>query len=84
MHSISVSLLAALVAGVLAAPAVHHTSHVLHEKRDRLPPGWSHSHKVADDSILPMRVALSQTNLHNIEAYLMDVSSPDSANWGKH
>lgn len=84
MRSTSISLLAALVAGVLALPATHHSAHVTHEKRDGLPPGWAQSHKLSSDAVLPMRVALSQSNLEKLEDYLMDVASPESANWGKH
>lgn len=36
------------------------------------------------DSSIPMRIALAQRNLHKGEDYLMDVSDPLSANYGKH
>lgn len=34
--------------------------------------------------VLPMRFALTQSNLDKADAFLMDVSHPDSPNFGKH
>lgn len=77
-----------LVAGVLAVPTTTITTtttttnanaateverHVVHEKRDRLPRNWRRSAKLMGDSVIPIRIALTQQNLHSIEDHLMDV-----------
>lgn len=73
--------LGALTASAYAFPFVNH---VLHEKRDRLPPGWRHDEKLESSEVLPMRIALTQSNLDKAEEFLSDVSHPDSPNFGKH
>lgn len=77
----SLFALSALVAYSVAAPS---SSHVQHEKRDYLPPGWERHGKIASHEVLPMRFALSQSNLDKADDFLMDVSHPDSPNFGKH
>lgn len=73
--------IAALAAAASALPSV---DHVLHEKRDRLPPGWQYDEKMQGSEVLPMKIALTQSNLDNADEFLMDVSHPDSPNYGKH
>lgn len=71
----------ALVASVIAAPS---TTHILHEKRDALPFGWKRYDKLPRHDVLPMRVALKQSNLDKAEEYLMEVSHPNSPKYGQH
>ncbi|KAH7321462.1 putative protease S8 tripeptidyl peptidase I, partial [Rhexocercosporidium sp. MPI-PUGE-AT-0058] len=60
-------------------------SHVLHEKRDAASSHqWVRREQIPASAILPMRVGLKQQNLENGHGYLMDVSHPDSPNYGKH
>lgn len=73
--------LGALVASTIAAPS---SSHVQHEKREYLPPGWERHEKLANHEVIPLRFALSQSNLDKADGFLMDVSHPDSPNFGKH
>ncbi|KAL8687051.1 MAG: hypothetical protein Q9218_006668, partial [Villophora microphyllina] len=73
--------LSALVASSLALPSVNH---VVHEKRDRLPPGWEYHEKMEPSEVLPMRIALTQSNLEKADEFLLDVSHPESPNYGKH
>lgn len=40
--------------------------------------------RVRPEAILPVRIALAQKNLDKGHDYLMDVSHPHSANYGKH
>ncbi|KAL8821248.1 MAG: hypothetical protein Q9223_000673 [Gallowayella weberi] len=80
MH-LSLFTVSALVASSLAAPS---GDHVLHEKRNRLPPGWQYHEKIKSTEMLPMRIALTQSNLDKADDFLMDVSHPDSPNYGKH
>lgn len=72
------SLLASL--GLLTlAVAVPTKRHVVHEKRDRLPSNWEKRSDLAADSILPLRIGLTQSNLDKAHEYLMDVSHPSSS-----
>ncbi|KAH8895210.1 putative alkaline serine protease AorO [Thozetella sp. PMI_491] len=73
------TFVAAFVAAALGMPM----SDVIHEKRDDMP---SHMLKrsVAADTLVPVRIALKQRNLESGMDFLMDVSDPDSANYGKH
>jgi tripeptidyl-peptidase I len=58
------------------------TSHVLHEKRSISLP--YQRQRVPGDAIIPVRIALHQSNLHTGYERLMDVSHPSSKNYGKH
>ena len=80
MH-LSLLTLGALVASIAAAPS---SNHVLHEKRDRLPQGWTRYAKPTGDEVLPMRIALTQGNLDKADEYLMEVSHPESEKFGQH
>ncbi|KAI8972408.1 subtilisin-like protein [Trametes punicea] len=57
---------------------------VVHESRRSLPLGWSPVRRAEPDAIIPLSVGLVQSNLENLEAYLLDVSHPDSPNYAKH
>ncbi|KAM3086466.1 hypothetical protein ACMFMF_000415 [Clarireedia jacksonii] len=72
-----------LLSGALAAPAPQ-KRHVVHERRDGLPRNWRRENQLAREQHLPMRIALKQSNLHNAEAFLMDISHPSSPNFGNH
>ncbi|EKG13511.1 Peptidase S8/S53 subtilisin/kexin/sedolisin [Macrophomina phaseolina MS6] len=71
----------ALLSGVVASPV---STHVLHEKRDRLPAGWTKRSRLDSRAVLPMRIALAQRNLHKAYDYLYEVSNPASEKFGKH
>jgi tripeptidyl-peptidase I len=73
---------AALVSLVLAKPQLSRS--VVHEKRPASPPGWSRLERHASDAIMPLRFGLRQRNLDKIEEFLLDVSHPESPNYGKH
>lgn len=68
----------ALVTGVLSIS----TSHVQHEKRSASP--ISKRQRLDSDAIVPVRIGLRQSNLHTGYDRLMDVSHPESPNYGKH
>ena len=73
------SLLFAVV--VVAAPT---SLLVVHEKRSvsrRELPG---SRRVDADAIIPIRIALTQSNLHDGYDHLMKVSDPLSGSYGRH
>ena len=72
-------LLGLLSASSLAFPT---SNHVVHEKRDG---SLGHTRQRLDpDAIIPIRIALRQSNLHLGHDRLMDVSHPSSPNYGKH
>ena len=68
----------------LAAPAP--PSYVVHEKREVQTGKWSRRRdiKLNRDAIIPMSFGLTQRNLENGYDFLMDVSHPESKNYGKH
>jgi hypothetical protein len=49
------------------------TKRELHEKRASIPRTWVRGGRVERDAILPIRIGLMQSNLHNGEELLMDV-----------
>ncbi|KAK5116014.1 hypothetical protein LTR62_000470 [Meristemomyces frigidus] len=69
--------LAAAAASASAPPG-----YVQHEKREHQPARWTKLERAR--GILPMRIGLVQTNLDRAHDHLMDLSHPDSANYGKH
>ena len=73
---ISTLLLAAIAA---AAPS---NRLVLHEKRSSSLE--VKRERIDKDAILPIRIALTQSNLDEGYNHLMDVSDPTSSNFGKH
>lgn len=83
MHFLLITI-GSLLVGAIAAPTVNSKRHVVHERRGSLPTHWRKDAELHRDSVLPMRIALSQRNLDRAEEFLMDVSHPDSPNFGKH
>ena len=74
----SLLVTSSLLAGGFAAPA----SHVLHEKREI--EVQFQRRRVEPDAVIPIRVALTQTNLESGYDHLMRVSHPSSPDYGKH
>ncbi|KAI0093139.1 subtilisin-like protein [Irpex rosettiformis] len=60
------------------------TTLVRHESRRALPPHWEQTRRAPADAILPLRIGLAQSNLDRIEEHLLDISHPDSQNYGNH
>ncbi|KAH7928646.1 subtilisin-like protein [Leucogyrophana mollusca] len=56
----------------------------LHEKRSFIPEGWSLARKLDSTAPIPLRFALTQPNIQEIEKHLYDVSHPESPNYGNH
>lgn len=77
-------LVALACATALAAPSSHIT-HVLHERRAIEPnEDWEITGRVEGTRVLPLRIGLTQSNLHELESLLMDVSHPESPLYGQH
>lgn len=72
---------AGLIVSTSAAPS---TIHVVHEKRNNIPPGWKEVEKLELTEVLHMRIALTQSNLDRTNEYLMQVSHPESDTYGQH
>jgi tripeptidyl-peptidase-1 len=69
-------------AGCFAAPTTDHGPFELHEKRDGAPHQWTKRTRALPEEILPVRIGLTQNNLHRAEEYILDVSDPLSPNFG--
>ena len=88
---LSLRAIAVLAAGVaVTAPSVAAlpaaTDYVLHEKREHSTVNglWKRGSRVDADAIIPLRIGLSQSNLHLGYDRLMEVSHPESASFGQH
>ncbi|KAL7279209.1 hypothetical protein ACG7TL_007049 [Trametes sanguinea] len=47
------------------------------------PLGWHPRRRADPDTILPLSIALRQSNIHHLDDYLFDVADPDSPNYGR-
>lgn len=59
-------------------------SFVLHEKRGAPSHGWTKRSRAFSGEPLPIRIGLTQNNLHRAEELMLDVSDPTSPNFGMH
>lgn len=82
MH-LSQAFSAALLLG-LASCASTPRSQVLHERRDHVPAEWIKRSTAPRDLVVPVRIAISPRNADVGHEMLMDISDPDSPNFGKH
>ena len=64
-------LLHALVAAVGSIPT--RTDYVLHERRDAIPSHWTGEKRLDGQTMLPMRIGLTQSNLDRGHDLLMEV-----------
>lgn len=80
-----VALCSLLFAG-LALAAPHRSTHVVHEKRAAAPEfhGWFQDRRLESNRTLPMRFGLAQQNMQRLEKMLMEVSHPESPQYGQH
>lgn len=61
------------------------TPHVIHERRETSSSEWLKvGEKVNGNAPFPISIALAQQNLESASDYLMSISDPASANYGKH
>jgi len=81
-HLTLLSFILALVSSTVADPIL--SPWKLHEKRSHIPAGWSRAQKHDPSASIPLRFALTQSNIGDIETLLYDISHPDSPNYGKH
>ena len=76
---------AAAAFATLATALPTSANHVVHEKRSGSS-NWSPMQDAKPDGriTLPVRIGLTESNLHRGDALLMDVSDPKSDKYGKH
>ncbi|KAL2072472.1 hypothetical protein VTL71DRAFT_11815 [Oculimacula yallundae] len=79
-----VKLSAVLSFAALCNAAPSPIKHVLHEERAVESRDWVRGARLEKSAMVPMKIGLTQTNLDLGYDYLMDVSSSDSENYGKH
>jgi tripeptidyl-peptidase I len=60
------------------------SKYVLHERRSTSPSSWVPTARVEGDTIIPVRIGLTQQNLDKGYDYLMELSDPKSPKYGKH
>jgi tripeptidyl-peptidase-1 len=77
-------IFAALAVAVSASPISTTSRHVVHERRSEPPPKWSKHTRLHPAAIIPVRIGLSQQNLHRAEEFINQVAHPASADYGKH
>ena len=49
-----------------------------------MPHGWVRSRRMLSEEVIPVKIGLTQSNLHMLDEWLHDVSHPSSPNYGKH
>lgn len=76
--------LVSVLAAALAKPMATPRSMVVHESLAGVPDGFSLRSTALPEQTLKLRIALAQSNAAELERRLYDVSTPDSANYGKH
>ncbi|KAF4963087.1 hypothetical protein F66182_18143, partial [Fusarium sp. NRRL 66182] len=82
MFFLKIASVSALTALAVAAPSP--ARHVLHEKRDRPATDWVKGTRIEGSAILPIRIGLTQSNLHNGPEVLKAVSDPRSDRYGQY
>ena len=82
MLSLSASLLLTSLPS-FAMPLETYT-HEIHERRSVIPKGWKQGSRLSEKTVLPVRIALTQSNMHKMNEYVMQVSDPESKLYGQH
>ena len=77
-------IIATLVVAATASPISTTSNHVVHERRSEPPPNWSKHSRIPPAATFPIRIGLSQQNLHRAEDFINQVAHPESKDYGKH
>jgi tripeptidyl-peptidase-1 len=80
---LSFFFLLAICTLVAGAPS-RRVGYVVHEKRTVEPVAWFRTRRLEAHKILPLRIGLTQQNIHELEELLMSVAHPDSPTFGQH
>ncbi|KAI0484995.1 Pro-kumamolisin, activation domain-containing protein [Xylariaceae sp. FL0804] len=81
MLSLQYALVAAFASVSCAAPTS--VSHVLHEERGITGREWTKGQRVDGDAVVPVRIALAQSNLDQGGKLLVELSHPASPRYGQ-
>ena len=68
---------------VAAAPS-RRGGYVVHESRAPEPVAWAKTRRLEAYNVIPLRIGLTQQNMHQLQELLMSVSRPDSPTFGQH
>jgi tripeptidyl-peptidase-1 len=79
-----IQIIATLVVAVSASPISTKSNHVVHERRSAPPPNWSMASRLHPAATFPVRIGLTQQNLHRAEEFINQVAHPESKDYGKH
>ena len=55
----------------------------LHERRDSVPEGFTRTGPAPENAALRFRIALVQNNIEGLKTELMDISTPNSPQYGQ-
>ncbi|EXV06545.1 peptidase S53 family protein [Metarhizium robertsii] len=69
---------------VPATVAVPFDQYQVHEQRGPLHQQWIKGQQASGSTVVPVRIALKQSNLEKAEDYLLQVSDPASPKYGQH
>jgi len=69
---------------LVSLASISQSLHVVHERRSVIPQTWTLAHRAPPSRIVPLRIGLKQANIDKLYGELMEVSHPDSPNFGKH
>lgn len=78
------SIISLLLASTTCLSAGLYGPYVVREQRSQALSSWKQTKRAVTTELLPMRFALKQSNLHELDSRLMDVAHPDSSNYGRH
>ena len=59
-------------------------NHVIHERRNVETGDWTRLNRLPGHKLLPMRIGMTQQNLHLGSDLLAEISHPDSSRFGQH
>lgn len=71
MHFVSIVVIGWLAASAAAVP--FSSTHVVHERREAVPKAWTKRGRVEGTFDLPIRVGMTQSNLHKGHDLLLEV-----------
>lgn len=82
LTALAVVAIDASAAAAAAAPKT--LRHVVHEEIPAFQKRWSKAHRVYGLAQIPVRIGLTQQNLHRAEEFVHNVAHPGSATYGRH
>jgi tripeptidyl-peptidase-1 len=68
---------------VAAAPS-RCGGYVVHEHRAAEPVAWAKTRRLEAHKLIPLRIGLTQQNMHQLQELLMSVSHPESPTFDQH